>query len=160
MIRGRCLGVLQVSEQQIEIVRTFEFPVDVLFAAFTDGELLEAWLAEEAEVDPRVGGHFRFVSTGDDEMPGDHICSGVYQVFEPAQRIVQSWVYEGSMTAERLETQISIDFRAIDAGTSELTFREAGALLVDPEENALAVAAWENAFDNLEEAVDELYAAD
>ncbi len=64
------------------------------------------------------------------------------------------------MTTERLETQISIDFRAIDAGTSELTFREAGALLVDPEENALAVAAWENAFDNLEEAVDELYAAE
>jgi len=149
-----------VAEQQIEIVRRFEFPVEVLFAAFTDQELIEAWLAETVEIDPRVGGKFRFVSSGSEEMPGDHTCSGVYQVFEPNQRLVQTWIYEGSMTTERLETQISVEFRARDAGSSEITFREAGEILDDPEENALAIAAWENAFDGLDEAVEDLYAAE
>jgi uncharacterized protein YndB with AHSA1/START domain len=149
-----------MAEQQIEIVRRFDFPVDVLFAAFTDPEIVEAWLAESVEIDPRVGGRFRFVSSGTDEAPGDHICSGTYQVFEPNRRLVQTWLYEGSMTTDRVETQISVEFRAVDEGSSEITFREAGAILDDPEENELAIAAWENAFDGLEEAIDELYAAD
>jgi uncharacterized protein YndB with AHSA1/START domain len=149
-----------VAEQQIEIVREFDFPVDVLFAAFTDPELIEAWLAETVDVDPRVGGRFRFVSSGTDEMSGDHICSGIYQVFEPNKRLVQTWIYEGSMTSERLETQISVEFRATGTGSSEITFREAGEILDDPAENELAIAAWENAFDGLDEAVEELYAAE
>lgn len=149
-----------MADQQIEIVRAFPFPVDVLYAAWTDPELLEAWLAEEAEVDSRVGGSFRFISSGDEEMPGDHICSGVYQVLEQNKRIVQSWIYTGSMAPEPLETQISITFRALGADASELSFRESGEMLTDPEENALAVEAWEGAFDELAEAIEEIYATE
>src|SRR3954452_14683783 len=109
-----------VTEHQIEVVRDFAFPVDVLFAAFTDPDLLEAWLAEDVEVEPRVGGHFRFVTSGTEEMPGDHICSGVYQVFIPGQRLVQSWRYEGSMAVETVETQVSVDFQPLDAGNSRI----------------------------------------
>ncbi len=149
-----------MADQQIEIVRTFPFPVDVLYAAWTDPELLEAWLAETAEVDSRVGGAFRLISTGDEEMPGDHICSGVYQVMEPNKRIVQSWIYTGSMAPEPLETQIAVSFRALGEGQSELQFRESGEMLTDPEENALAIEAWEGAFDELEAAIEDIYATE
>jgi uncharacterized protein YndB with AHSA1/START domain len=149
-----------LPDQHIEITREFEFPVEVLFGAWTDPELLEAWLAEDAEVDPRVGGHYRLTSSGDDENPGDHICSGSYVEFEPNKRLVKNWVYEGSMAAIPIETTVSVEFSALGPDSSALRFREEGPMLTDPEENEMAIEAWNAAFDELEEAIEELFAAE
>jgi uncharacterized protein YndB with AHSA1/START domain len=149
-----------VAEQFIEITREFEFPVEVLFSAWTDPELLEAWLAEEAEVEPRVGGHYRLTSSGDEETPGDHICSGTYIAFEPNRRLVKNWIYEGSMAAIPIETTVSVDFTSLDPARSALRFREEGPMLTDPEENEMAVEAWSSAFDELEEAIADIFATE
>ena len=140
-----------MSDPHIEITRTFDTSASALFQAWTDPELLEIWLAERATVDLRVGGQYRLESDGDDEMPGLHLCSGLYQAIEPNRRIVKTWSYEGPMAAEPLQTLVTVEFHDLGPEEVEMTFREEGPMLVDSDENALAIEAWTSAFDGLED---------
>ena len=147
-----------MTEHQISITRVFAFPVEVLFASWTDPELVQAWLAEEAEIDARPGGTFRFLSSGDEDAPGDHVCSGPYRSFKPERELIHEWTYSGTMSPTPITTEVTVRFRSLSDGSSEMVFSETGAMLTDPEENELAAEAWNAAFDELEAAIDELYA--
>jgi uncharacterized protein YndB with AHSA1/START domain len=60
--------------QHIEITRIFNAPPGLVYRAFTDPDQLAQWFGpvgcsvprESVEIDPRPGGHLRFVMTGPD----------------------------------------------------------------------------------------------
>ncbi len=44
---------------------TVPLPIPMIYAAFTDPEKLKGWLCDAARVDPKVGGEYALVWTGD-----------------------------------------------------------------------------------------------
>ena len=79
-------------------------------------EVFSAW------IDPRVGGRYRIAVTGPD---GDvHVTTGEYLELVPGKRLVKTWVYEGPHpVADRHATVVTVDFREIEGGLTELTLR-------------------------------------
>jgi len=101
-------GTLKVEtrgEREIVMTRVFDAPRELVFRALTTPDLLKRWFGPhgwtltECEVDLRVGGAWRFLSTG----PGGRTMGmrGVYREIAPFERIVYTesfdeWAAQGS----------------------------------------------------------------
>lgn len=98
----------------------FNAPVDRLFAAFHETELLVQWFAPGDLVVSQVmsnfeqGGAIRLTMMEPDGS--EHRVLGEYQQIEKDQKLVFSWQWEGEDDA----SLVSLDFSAIDANTSRL----------------------------------------
>lgn len=68
-------------------------PAAIVFAAFTDPQLLVRWIGNRAEVAPRPGGIFRL-----DYGDGD-VAHGAYLQVTPFSRVVFTWGWEGARQA-------------------------------------------------------------
>src|SRR5437660_1347769 len=86
------LTVTTRNDREIVLSRMFNAPRALVFDAWTKPELLTRWYGARGwrlvgcEVDLRVGGAWRFVSSGPN---GDIMAqSGVYQEIEPPDRLV------------------------------------------------------------------------
>ncbi|HKA92317.1 MAG TPA: SRPBCC family protein [Acidimicrobiia bacterium] len=85
------------SDREIRIERIFDAPVERVWQAFTDPELVAQWwgrgnklVIERMEVER--GGHWRFVEHGDD---GVHGFEGRYREVTPHERLVQTFEWDG-----------------------------------------------------------------
>lgn len=84
---------------RVRIERLLPAPIDEVFAAWTDPAALSRWLSPTgravAEVDVRVGGHFRIVMLGDG-MELEH--TGRYVTVDPPRSLAFTWEspYTGS----------------------------------------------------------------
>ena len=87
------------TDREIHVVREFDAPRDVVFATFTDPELIPEWwgprgttaIVEEMEV--RRGGRWRYVMRNSDgEESAFH---GTYREVTPPERIVQTFEWDG-----------------------------------------------------------------
>ena len=84
----------------IEIVREFDAPVEAVFRAHTDPELVKQWLGPRGMTmtierhDAQTGGAYRYVHTGGDGV--DHRFYGSFHEIRPNDRIVQTFTYEGA----------------------------------------------------------------
>jgi uncharacterized protein YndB with AHSA1/START domain len=101
-------GTLKVEargDREIVMTRVFDAPRDLVFDALTKPELLKRWFGPhgwtltECEVDLRVGGAWRFLSTGPDGRTMG--MRGVYREIAPFERIVYTeafddWAAQGS----------------------------------------------------------------
>ena len=87
------------TDEQILIRREFDAPRHLVFEAWTRPDLVRRWWHAKrgtvtvAEIDPRVGGAWRFVMvTGDGLEVAFH---GEYREIVPDERLVTTEVYEG-----------------------------------------------------------------
>jgi uncharacterized protein YndB with AHSA1/START domain len=104
------------------LTRSFDAPPRLVFAAFTRPELLARWYGARGwhlvscDVDLRVGGAYRFVSTG---PGGERMAqSGVYRAVEPDARLVLTEIFDDQSYPG--ETVITHEF-AERAGRTDLT---------------------------------------
>jgi uncharacterized protein YndB with AHSA1/START domain len=99
------LKVTTPSDREIALSRVFDAQARLVFDAYTKPELLRRWLGVQpgwtfavCEIDLRVGGSYRWVWRGPDEM--EMGMGGVYREIVRPERIVatekfdQAW-YEG-----------------------------------------------------------------
>lgn len=83
----------------IDVVREFEATPAQVFRASTDPELVTRWLGPRdigmrvIEYDARTGGSYRYVHT--DADGGEYRFRGVFHRVVPAERIIQTFEYEG-----------------------------------------------------------------
>jgi uncharacterized protein YndB with AHSA1/START domain len=84
-------------DREIRIERVFDAPVELVWRAFTDPELLAQWwgrgnklVIERLEVER--GGHWRFVEHSPD---GVHGFEGRYREVTPPERLVQTFEWDG-----------------------------------------------------------------
>jgi uncharacterized protein YndB with AHSA1/START domain len=90
--------VERTSEQELVVTRTIDGPRDVVFAAWTDAELLRQWWVPKSagvellscEVDARVGGGYRLTFANGDAEPVAFF--GRYLEVTPPTRLV--WTNE------------------------------------------------------------------
>ena len=87
------------TDEQILITREFNAPKHLVYKAWTTPELVTRWWSghrgevTSAEIDPRVGGTWRYVMVAE----GGHEVAfhGEYREIVPNERIVSTEVYEG-----------------------------------------------------------------
>jgi glutathione S-transferase len=107
------------TAKSLRIVRSFDAPRQQVFAALTESALLSQWFApsDEFEVyvdrfDAVVGGAYRIEMR---HKNGDvHTCIGTIQEFDPPERLVYTWSWEGG---EMGETIVAWDLREKENGT-------------------------------------------
>lgn len=96
------------AETQIVITREFDAPRHLVYRAYTTPELIKRWwsgdrgVVTSAEVDLRVGGHWRYVMTANGGF--EVAFHGEYREIVPDERLVSTEVYEGMPEAEAVNT--------------------------------------------------------
>ena len=122
----------------LEFTRVFNARREQVFRAFVEPDAIKrwwgpkGWITPHAEMDVRVGGRYRFgmcEESGADLM----FVYGRYNSVEPPTRLVFTYIWEGTVAAERwrehglidVETIVSLEFR--DRGEStEVLLRHEG----------------------------------
>ena len=119
---------MSTVETSVVMVRTIEGSAEQVFAAWIDPTLIRQWLApapyevSDVEVDARVGGRYRIAVMGADGTL--HVTTGEYRELVPGRRLVKTWIYhDPDPSAERRETLVTVDFREMAPGVTELTLR-------------------------------------
>jgi uncharacterized protein YndB with AHSA1/START domain len=129
-----------LAERRLELVRSFDAPRDLVFAAWTEPERMKLWWGPKgwtipfSEADLRPGGAFRYAMRSPDGQ--EHVVEGVISEIEPPSRFVTvselggdgmhppvrvvtavSFEARGESTLVRIETVASGSADMIDAAT-------------------------------------------
>jgi uncharacterized protein YndB with AHSA1/START domain len=127
------------------------------FEMFTVNELLESWLAEEADVEPVVGGKYElFWNLENREIDSTIGCK--ITAVEPGKFIAFEWKgpaqYRGFMNAADPLTHVAVSFIP-DGDKTEVHLVHSGWRSAPEWEEARQwfVKAWEYAFNQLEEKI-------
>ena len=105
----------------LKLRRTVDAPVETVYAAWTDPEVMRRWFAPgdlavaRAVAEVEVGGTFLIEMRGADGE--NHITSGVYRDVVPNRRLVHTWRWEGS----DVESLVTVEFEPDSAGRTRLT---------------------------------------
>ena len=130
----------------LEIRRLVPAARERVFDAWTQAKELDRWSAPSpmkarAEVDLRVGGHYRIVMRDPDG--GERAVGGVYRVIERPSKLVYTWKWEESPMPDSL---VTVEFH--DRGKeTEVVLRHEG--LTDEGSRARHEHGWNGCFDNL-----------
>jgi uncharacterized protein YndB with AHSA1/START domain len=135
--------------------RTFAATREEVFDAWLDAAQLGAWIgppgvrAEASVPEPKVGGRYRVVMHMDSgQSPA---VGGVYREISRPERLVFTWAWEGAHPGgiANHETLVTLTFRDVGAGKTEMTMRQEGF------ENEAArdshMHGWTGSFDKLEQ---------
>ena len=101
--------------------RVINAPVEAVYAAWTEPELLRCWLAPgsatvvRAVAEPEVGGTFLVEIRGADGRRW--LTRGRYREVVPHRRLVLTWRWEGS----DVETLVTVEFEPETGGRTRLT---------------------------------------
>lgn len=121
----------------VRIVREFDAPVEKVFRAHTDADLVAQWLGprdlqmDVEHYDCRTGGSYRYIHSRGDEQ---YAFRGTFHEVRPAELIVQTFTYEGMPDGVALEKLVFTD---LGDGRTRLT----GTSLVDSFEDRDAFVA-------------------
>ena len=101
--------------------RVVDAPVEAVYAAWTEPEMLRRWLAPgnatvvRAVAEVAVGGTFLVEMRGADGRRW--LTRGLYREVVPHRRLVHTWRWEGS----EIETLVTVEFEPESAGRTRLT---------------------------------------
>ena len=100
----------------LRLERTFDAPVDAVFDAWTNPEVLRrwwgahsSWRTAAAEVDLRVGGRYR-LSMEDPDADQLHTVCGEYREVRRPERLVYSWAWEEADGLLGHASTVTVDF--------------------------------------------------
>ncbi|MCB0493824.1 MAG: SRPBCC domain-containing protein [Cyclobacteriaceae bacterium] len=107
------------SKQEIIITREFDLPLELLFKAYVEPEILEQWMGTKVlKLENKPHGGWHFVTT--DPMGNQHGFNGVIHEFLPNQKITRTFEMENSSFPVQLEF---LEFESLTEGTSRLNMQ-------------------------------------
>ena len=105
------------GKQELTITREFELPLDLLFKAYEEAELVEQWMGTKVvKLENRNHGSYLFETT--DPSGRKHIFHGTIHTFIPEERIVRTFEMENTPFGAQLEF---LEFEKLTGDTSKLT---------------------------------------
>lgn len=108
------------GKQELVITREFELPVDLLFKAYEEPEIVEQWMGTRVvKLENRAHGGWQF-ETSDPQGNVVFRANGVYHEFVPNQRITRTFQMENTPFPVQLEF---LEFEALTADTSKLVMK-------------------------------------
>jgi len=145
---------VDVDTGTVRVERTFEAPAEAVFDAWTNPEVLRRWwkAAENhevavADVDLRVGGGYRLAMRNTDSGD-DLVVFGTYREISRPDRLVYSWVWEGTGPYAGHESEVAVTFAEEAPGRTTVTIEHAGLLDQTSRENH--ASGWVGVLDSLE----------
>ena len=105
--------------------RTIDAPVEAVYGAWTEPEMLRRWMAPgnaqvvRAVAEVAVGGTFLVEMQGADGRRW--LTRGLYREVVPHRRLVHTWRWEGS----EIETLVTVEFEPVSPGRTRLTLTHA-----------------------------------
>lgn len=144
------------TDDQVLITRDFDAPKHLVFKVWTTPELVKQWWhakrgeVTSAEIDLRVGGHWRWVMMTEDGFEvGFH---GEYREIVPNERLVYTEVYEGVPDGDDAPAVVTTTFTESGGRTTmtqlvQMPSREARDMMIE----SGMEAGMQDAMDLLEE---------
>ena len=108
----------QEGKQELVITREFELPVELLFKAYEDADIVEQWMENRVlKLESKRHGSYQFQKTDEN---GNVVfqASGVIHEFSPNQRIIRTFEMENAPFGVQLEF---LEFERLTDDTSKLT---------------------------------------
>ncbi len=106
------------DEHSATIVRVINAPINELYAAWTEPQIMKRWLATVVEADVRVGGKFRIENHEKDGTI--NAFTGEYRVLEPGVRIVQTFHHVDAKLGTYEDELLEVKLKALAVGVTEL----------------------------------------
>ncbi|WP_422082111.1 SRPBCC domain-containing protein [Ulvibacterium sp.] len=104
------------GKQEIQISRVFELPLESLFKAYVDPEIVELWMGTKViKLECKTHGSYQFETT--DPKGNKHGFNGTIHEFEPNQRITRTFEMENTTFPVQLEF---LEFQDINENNSKL----------------------------------------
>ena len=104
------------GKQDLLIIREFELPVELLFKAYTEAELLEQWMGTKVlKLENRKHGSYAFETT--DPKGNKHGLNGTIHEFSPELKITRTFEMENAPFGVQLEF---LEFEKLTSDTSRL----------------------------------------
>ena len=105
------------GKQELVITREFDLPVELLFRAYTEAEIVEQWMGTKVlKLESKRHGSYQFETT--DPKGNKHGFNGTIHEFSPNQKITRTFEMENTPFAVHLEF---LEFEKSDEDTSKLT---------------------------------------
>jgi uncharacterized protein YndB with AHSA1/START domain len=105
------------GKQEIMITREFDLPLDLLFKAYEDAEIVEQWMGTKVmKLENKKHGSYHFITT--DPKGNEHGFNGTIHEFIPGKKITRTFEMEGAPFGVQLEF---LEFEKIGDDTSRLT---------------------------------------
>ncbi len=107
----------QEGRQDLVITREFELPVELLFKAYEEAEIVEEWMGTKVmKLENKKHGSYHFITT--DPHGNKHGFNGTIHEFVPNQKITRTFEMENAPFGVQLEF---LEFKSLTADSSKLT---------------------------------------
>ena len=112
------------ATRTLRMSRSFDVPVERLFAAWTDPEQVCQWMGTEnvscrvGRWDFQEGGAYEIILLSPENK--EHGAQGVFGTIDPPNRLTLSWTWQHEGEMQGVETFLDLKFVATDASASEL----------------------------------------
>jgi len=104
------------GKQELEITREFDLPLELLFKAFVEPELVEQWMGTKVlKLESKKHGGYQFETT--DPKGNKHGFNGVIHEFAPNKKITRTFEMENTPFGVQLEF---LEFEKLTDETSKL----------------------------------------
>ena len=104
------------GKQELTITREFDLPLELLFKAYEDAEIVEQWMGTKVlKLENKKHGGFQFETT--DPKGNKHGFNGAIHEFIPERKIIRTFEMENSAFGVQLEV---LEFEKMTDETSKL----------------------------------------
>ena len=104
------------GKQEVVITREFDLPVELLFKAHVEPEIVEQWMGTKVlKLESRKHGSYQFETT--DPRGNKYRFNGAIHEFSPNKKITRTFEMENTPLGVQLEF---LDFEQLTDGTSKL----------------------------------------
>ena len=105
------------GKQELMITREFDLPLELLFKAYEDAEIVEQWMGTKVlKLENKKHGSYRFETT--DPKGNKYGFNGVIHEFSPNKKITRTFEFENTPFGVQLEV---LEFEHLTDDTSKLT---------------------------------------
>jgi len=105
------------GKQELTITREFDLPLELLFKAYEDAEIVEQWMGTKVlKLENKKHGSYRFETT--DPKGNKYGFNGVIHEFTPNHKITRTFEFENTPFGVQLEV---LEFEQLTDDTSKLT---------------------------------------
>ncbi|MGV3597562.1 MAG: SRPBCC domain-containing protein [Bacteroidota bacterium] len=105
------------GRQELTVTREFDLPVNLLFKAYIEPEIVEQWMGTKVvKLECRKHGSYEFITT--DPMGNKHGFNGTIHEYMPNQKITRTFEMENTPFPVQLEF---LEFEEVTESTSKLT---------------------------------------
>ena len=109
----------EAGKQELTIIREFELPVDLLFKAYVEADIVEQWMGTKVlKLESKKHGSYQFVTT--DPKGNKYGFNGAIHDVVPDKKITRTFEMENAGFGVQLEI---LDFESLTDDTSRLNMR-------------------------------------